>query len=244
MTARTEENRPATRLPAHDRDVFRRQVPSMGEVRNPDGNDEDSGAEERSEGRDYPGRILLKAGSPKIVLDRLLDGDPFELNARCVDRLETQAILMSPERLFLRVIARVAYAAPRYDGTPPLDIWIADRIGVSLRELLDEDIYGERVDIVPGPEDDARASYVAGALGMERYFARRACVAFNAQSHLIRRAFFGIVLHNKTVNEYASEENATTEEARSLLTKAFRVLGLTSERWGHYLDDGGTDGSQ
>ena len=49
------------------------------------------------------------------------------------------ALLVAVDRLVQRSLARIAHAAPRYDGEPPLGHWIEKLIDESIRDLRNED---------------------------------------------------------------------------------------------------------
>jgi hypothetical protein len=173
-----------------------------------------------------PGGDLLRGGSPKEILARLVDGDPLEVRARCKEQLHRRAFLVSLDRLQLRAVARIAYAAPRWRGEPPLGPWLVERIEHSMKELMDED--GEAVlSGIPDPEAaDERYAFLTSILGIEPQLGQQACVAFNAQPDPVRKAFFAVVVEGQRFNRYVAEGNGSPREVKEQLKQAFRALGL------------------
>lgn len=74
-------------------------------------------------GDSIPGGEILRGGSPREILARLIDGDPLEIEARARDRIQALAFLVDPARTHMRAVARIAHAAPRWRGEPPLTEW-------------------------------------------------------------------------------------------------------------------------
>ncbi len=174
-----------------------------------------------------PGGDLLKGGSPKEILARLLDGDPLEIRARCREQLHVRALLLSLDRLQLRTLARIAHSAPRWRGEPPLGAWVEERIDHSMRELMEEDAEAVRSGIPhPGP-GDGHFVFLSSLLGIEPHLGPRACVAFNAQPESVRRTFFAVVVEGTRLNRYVAEGNGSPEDVKQSLVRALRALGLT-----------------
>jgi hypothetical protein len=190
---------------------------------------------------DYPAKELFAGRAPREVLERLMDGDPLELWGRCRDRLESQALLLAPDRLYLRLLARVAHAAPDYRGVPPLSIWIADRLSASVRELTSEDQEDERRDLYPDSASELRYQFLIAALGIEPQLARQACVAFNSQPYNVRRAFYSIVFQRVPLNRFVAEGNGTPVQVKGHLRRAARALGLEDRPWPWQDQRGGRD---
>jgi hypothetical protein len=188
-----------------------------------------------------PGGDLLKGGSPKEILARLLAGDPLELRARCKDRLHTKALLLSLDRLQLRSVARIAHGASRWQGEPPLQAWVEERIDHSMKELMEEDVETVRSGIPqPGP-DEGHYAFLSSLLGIEPHLCPRACVAFNALPDPVRLAFFAVVVEGTRLNRYVAEGNGSPQDVKASVERAFRALGLTDSFRRRRLGEGGYD---
>lgn len=172
---------------------------------------------------------VLKGSSPRKILERLVDGDPLELAARCQESIEESALLVDPYRLQLRTVARVAHAAPTYRGDPPLTAWIRSRIEQSMQELISEDREEERSGMPPPDVSDPRYEYVSEVLGIETTLARRACVAFNSLPHGVRCAWFAVAVEGMTVNRYVAEgygpPDRVKRDLKLALTTIARAIG-------------------
>ena len=84
------------------------------------GDDERRGEGDGGKPSEEPGNALLRGGSSREILERIFEGDPLEIEARCRERIETRAYLLDAGRLHLRAVARVARAAPGWKGEPSL----------------------------------------------------------------------------------------------------------------------------
>lgn len=176
----------------------------------------------------YPGRQLLGAGSARDVLHRLIDGDPMEIRPRCLARVRDGAWFVSLDRAHLRAVARVAYAARVYRGTPALDEWLQERIDRSLEELVREEREEERAQTLPGLPIDPLYKYVAAVLGLEIPLARRACVALNSLPLEVRRAFFAVALDRKSIRRYVAEGNGPPTNVQADLKTATDAIQVAT----------------
>ena len=99
-----------------------------------------------SGGNDFPGSEYLRGESPGEILSRLCEGDPLSLGTMSTKRLRERALLIHPERLYVRALARTAYAAAwGYEGDPPLDQWLGERIDQTIESLIEDDLTDEHV---------------------------------------------------------------------------------------------------
>jgi len=203
--------------------------PDEGRLRPPDRSDGDR--DDRivgSHSSEVP--EILRRRSPREILAALVDGDPLEIAPRVRQQIEDSALLVDPRRLLLRSLARIAHAAPRYSGTPPLTAWIEQRIVQSIDELLAEDRELVR-DGTPVPStSDTRYAYVSEILGLEPDQALRPCVAFNALPREVRSAWFAVAVAGKTVNRYVAEGHGPPENVRAHLKQALRTIARATTR--------------
>lgn len=179
--------------------------------------------------RDFPGSEALRGRSPMEVLHRLLDHDPFELQGRSVGRLEQRALLLAERRVYLRTLARVAYAAPRYRGEPPLDDWLVGRIDQAIEEILEEDLEAELSGEPVEVPYESRLVSLSETLGMEVGMTRRACLRFNALPDRVRHAFFAVAIQGKTVHRYVAEGQGPPLRVVADLRRALDALSAPAE---------------
>lgn len=186
-------------------------------------------ADDDPDTRDFPGAESLRGQSPMEVLHRLLDHDPFELQTRSIGRLEERALLISERRVYLRALARVAYGAPRYRGEPPLDDWLAGRIDQAIEEILEEDLEAELAnEPIPVPYESRLVSLAEG-LGLEIGMTRRACLRFNALPDRVRRTFFALAIHGKTLKRHVAEGNGPPLQVHADLHDALSALSAYAD---------------
>lgn len=181
---------------------------------------------------DYPGREILGGGSAKKVLKRLIDGDPLEIGPRCQERIEESAVFVAWDRLWLRAVARVAYAAPNYRGTPPLDVFLAEWIDVAIGDLITEDREEDRKGVPVSTPWDPRYAFVSEQVGIDPALARSACIRFNDLALDVRRTYFAVALGKKTFNRWVAEGNGPPDAIRSQLKQAFEALSIPYDEGG------------
>jgi hypothetical protein len=170
---------------------------------------------------DYPGKEILGSKVPREVLARLVDGDPLEVAARCVERVRSEGWFIAVDRLQLRSLARIAHAAPI-----PLDLWLQERIDMSIADLLREDREEERSGIPPSSPWDPRYAFVSETLGIAPEEGRRACNAFNALPLDVRQTYFAVYVDGKTIRRWVAEGNGPPEKVHDHLRRAFAALSL------------------
>jgi hypothetical protein len=171
---------------------------------------------------------LFAGGSPREVLGRLLDGDPLDLAGRTRSRLKEKALLLDVERWTLRSMARVAFAAPRWDGSLALIEWIDQLVDRAAGDLLDEDRAALR-EPPAQDESDSRYAFLTQALGIEPGIALRACVVFNDLPDHVRRAFWALVVEGKSFARCVSEGLGTREQVQADARRALTALSQLSD---------------
>ncbi len=172
----------------------------------------------------FPGCEVLVGQSPREVLHRLVDHDPFELGARSEARLDARALLLPQRRVWLRTLARVAYASMRYAGDPPLDPWLAGRVDVAIDEILFEEVEAEHGDEALDLDDVRHLVFVSQRFGIEIGSARRACNRFNALPDGVRATFFALAVHGKPLRRWVAEGHGPPLAVREDLNLALCTL--------------------
>lgn len=169
-------------------------------------------------------RTLLAGASPREVLARLLAGDPLGLRARVAVALADHGYVFDPDRVLLRVAARVARFSSRYRGQPELDAWLRGNIDEALLELVEDDREGA---------DQGAASslaVLAQPLGLSAQTLHRATIALHARTLPERRAFRRLVLEVGELDLVARELGmSATEAARAARRALEAVLAVAEE---------------
>ncbi len=171
-------------------------------------------------------RELFADASPRELLRRLLEGDPLELRDRCARRIRTQAILLDGQRLHLRALAHVAREAPRYLGTPQLEVWLAGIVRRAVNELMAEDAEAARGAALPAAPSDPDLQQVAAELGLELEALARGFVRFNRAPFEARTALFAVLLDGMSPEAWARSQGFSVERALDHLRQAFWALGV------------------
>jgi len=170
---------------------------------------------------------LFAGRSAREILERLMDGDPAEIEPRCRELLREQALLLDPTRLYVRSLARVAHAARLHAKHASLDQWLRERIAESIDDLIEEDREAERSGIPPSEPWDPRYAFISEVLGLEPTIARRACADFNVLPHRVRHAFFAIAVEGTSIRRYVAEGHGPPARVKADLAHAARILGRT-----------------
>jgi hypothetical protein len=178
---------------------------------------------------------LFATAAPRALLARLLDGDPLGLEQRARGHLEQQALLLDPERLFLRAVARAAFAGARRDDAELSGAWIDSQVERAAADLMDEDRAAERAGAATDP-GEARYAFLADALGVVPEVARRACVVFNDLPRRVRRAWWLAVVERRPLERCVIEGLGTPQQVRADLRRALLTLSM--------LEDPGDDPGQ
>lgn len=173
---------------------------------------------------------LLEGKSPSKILARIKDGDPLEIGPRALEALRKRAVLIHTDRAVSRSLARVAYAAVRYEGEPELDQWLSSCIEQSLDELVSEDLVDEV------EERFYRYGWLSNRLGCELPMARLVTLAFNALPHETRNDFMTCVMEGTPVEEHASREGRPIAEIEKNVKHAFLSTALAHKNDGVPLD--------
>lgn len=190
----------------------------------------------------FAGSEWLVADSPREVLHRLLDGDPLGIQDRCRTRLRQKAFFLNPERLFLRALARVSFAAVDYSGKPSLGRWLDGCVDLALEDLRSEQYEEEFHDLPPEESDDgAFYAQFAHRTGIELPLARLACLALNNLPPETRLAFQAVGMEGKSVHRYVAEGHGPPDRVRQLLRHAALSVLLALEN-GKLIDPGAPDG--
>lgn len=197
--------------------------------RDVEGEGPDKGGDDGIPGDDFPGRELFSGGDPMKILARLHPTDPLELWPRSAEHIAERAVLMQPGRLYMRLVARLAFAGPSYRGDPALNDWIVERMDVSLRELLSDDLEEERRELPMGLEEDPRYVFLSKMLGIEIGLAPRVCNRFNHLPFEQRAAFHGVLIHGRGIQGYATDHALDPVEVRHLLTRCLRAIGIRKD---------------
>ena len=163
----------------------------------------------------------LAATNPQEVLRRLVDHDALHLQAAVQPRLNARALILDPERVFVRTAARVAYRAVTEAEPSPGKVaeWFARRLDEAIDDCLRQD--GQRA---------ARDEYSAEIFDQHAQFhwtfmvpARevlRAAVAFNGLPFESRRSFFALLIERRSVDDCVAEGLGPRERLRERVLAA------------------------
>ena len=176
--------------------------------------------------RSFPGAELLSGGTPRMVLARITPGDPLGLKMRTMARVRERALLIAMDRLYDRSLARTAFAAPQYEGDPPLGEWLTQLIDKGIVDLLREDREAERNQEPLINPTDYRYSHLAEALGVEKQHARKMCIVFNDLPDQVRQVYWAVAVEGKSINRYTAEGHGPPEQIKALFRRAATTISL------------------
>lgn len=179
-----------------------------------------SGADAR-----YPGSEVLANGTPGVVMERLLKGDPLNVSQAVIDRMEDQAILLDARAVLRAAMARVAHDAYYYKGTPALREWInlcIDKgVHLVITQLTQAEQRGDPID----QDEVPLASQFMGGLGIERAMVRRALLHYQSLSLKVRRTFHTILVQGRTLEHWSAAGNGSLGALEMQLMHAAEVMG-------------------
>ncbi|MBI5364609.1 MAG: hypothetical protein HZA53_15640 [Planctomycetes bacterium] len=185
----------------------------------------------RDDGQSPDGwRALFAGGSPRAILARLCEGDPLEIGPRCDEALAEAAYLLAHRKVIGRALARIAHAAPKYNGRRPLGEFLQKRIEASIEELVDE----EQQELwLAGPVDLAEYDpypLVARRLGVELREARVACSVVNRQPVESRKAFIALVIEGRSLAACARAGVGSPDDLLARVEQGLRAISNTLGR--------------
>jgi hypothetical protein len=191
-----------------------------------------------SGGNDFPGSEHLRGKSPREILSKLCNGDPLALGMRSMKRLKDRALLIHPERVYVRALARTAYAAAwGYEGDPPLDQWLGERIDQTIESLIEDDLTDELSGTPPEEEDEEYFAWVARAADADLWLARRLCLVFNGMPLRSRRPFYDVVVEGKSVEQFAMETDTPPHRVQTGIEETIRTMVKLAEELGNQQED-------
>ena len=176
--------------------------------------------------RQFPGAELLAGDDPRAILEKIYPGDPLGMRLRSQKRLIERGFLVPLERVAVRATARVAQAAPDYEGIPTLREWIGLRIDEAARDLIQEERECEGLGVpLPYPLEPHHR-FISDLLGLRRDHVRRSCVQFHDLGLPQRRAFFATCVEGKTIARHAAMLDQPDEVVRQHLREALEALSI------------------
>ncbi|MBI5362738.1 MAG: sigma-70 family RNA polymerase sigma factor [Planctomycetes bacterium] len=165
-------------------------------------------------------RALLAGNSPSEILARIVPEDPLGVRTIVAVRLRQQALLLDADRVHLRSLALCARWAPRYQGQPEFQTWLARLVDQAASELLRE----EQEDFAhEGVAPTSALAALAEPLGLDARVMQLCCRSFNRLPEDERRAFFELVLRARSLDELA---HASGTPAVDIARRARRALNL------------------
>lgn len=206
----------------------------------------ESGGDRNRRGQDDsqdPRLALLRDGSPRDILGRLVEGDALSITPRAGAICVNRGLLLNRERLALRGMSRVAFEARRRDTTHTLDAWIDDCVATAARELVDEQFEEERSQVMIEESPDADYYRALGAhLGIDPELARTTCVRIHSLAERDRRVFYALAIERVTPKDCTQRglgsEAAVLDSFRAAIlsvTRLFDVMSDNDSQWKGWL---------
>lgn len=201
----------------------------------------DSGSADPDASRSPAWRAVLGGMGPREVLARLLQDDPLQLRRIAGERMAARAYLFDVDRLHLRSVAHVARYALRYRGSPRLEVWLHDIVDQAMLDLLRDDVEAQRRERPPDPQDGSGMGDLARPLGLDPAAMRRACLAHNLLREADRRAFHGLVIAGRGLDELAREAGVHAGEIAKRARRGLEAVLIAAQAAPHEASGGGDD---
>jgi hypothetical protein len=174
---------------------------------------------------------VLRGTRPEEVYAAISGGDPLGVRVRSAQRARLRAFLLDTDRLHERSLLRIAFAASTADLARGLDAWVDARVDDAIVDLLLEDEEEHRSGKRQLEEWDERYLFMIHLLGIEPGSTRRACVVFNGLAERVRRAFFALLIEDKSVETCVAEGFGTRDELLVMIRGAFaKVFDMRDPR--------------
>lgn len=193
----------------------------------------------RDPGRTDAWRPLLRDGSPREILHRLLDGDPLSIWPLVDARLAEHAFFVDPSRTRLRATARVAFDARRFDDREDLRDWLLARAERAIVEILAEQ-QAEELQSLPAASSEDFDYYqaIGESIGIDADLARLCCARLNGLDAPSRRAFRALAVDGLALEDAVRREAIDAEQLLARFEHAVKaVVAAFLERGEHF--DGG-----
>ena len=170
-------------------------------------------------------RALFRGATDREILRNLIEGDPLQTYAYSWAFICENAVLVEPERLFLRVSARMSVRARTYRGQPPLLDWMSEIQESSIKDLMEEDLDAERRGLGIDSENlPGFRALVPKESTIEDDSTRRATVVFNHFTEAAREPFFRVMVQGYSAEEYAEESGLSLDAVVESLSKTTEAL--------------------
>ncbi len=168
---------------------------------------------------------ILRGSDPMETVERLSESDPFNLAERARHRARELGLILDPERLEARAMARVAFAALAYRGELAFEEWVTACVDQTLQELLSEQAEEERQQVpIAQSLDGEFYKRFASIVQIPAQHGRLACLVMNRMPIEDRKTFFGIVIEGKSVNRWVAEGNGPPERVVECLQRIGRTV--------------------
>lgn len=159
---------------------------------------------------------MMLLGSPGEVLERIANGDPLGVREKVHEHLRTEALLFDADRVHLKALAHCARASVTNLNTEDMPDFVSDNVARAVRELLVQE-----EEAALDEEAGGAFAQLAQPLGLGPASVRAACAAFNARPAAERRAFNGLVIEGRELEELAQSWGCSPTE---LARRARRAL--------------------
>jgi hypothetical protein len=176
------------------------------------------------EGRGVDVLVGLLGKDPSEILCKIAEGDPLGLQPVCMRLIRSEALIMDPARLLEAALLEVAANAGLCEVEDLHPDWLDHCVERALKRLCNQDREAVRKGKAP-PIEDGGYDFVSDAFGVKYGDGRKASVAFQDLELRARRAFFALLVDEKSIEEVIEMGLGTEETLREDVWNALRALG-------------------
>lgn len=151
-------------------------------------------------------RELFDASDPRELLTRLAEGDPLGLRARGIRHVQRTALAIHADRLFIRLLALVAFKGLMYAGRPALDEWLEKLITAGARDLVRADLEAELAQRPLSASEEVGYRFMPELIGVEPALGRLAAVRFNLLDPATRKVLWSALFEGRSPQDLASAD--------------------------------------
>ncbi len=173
----------------------------------------------------------LRGESPEVVLSRIFDGDPIDLQAVVMRVLRRNGLLLDPDRCLQHSLEEVAYVVGHMEPNDPelIDkVWIEQCAERSCDRLLREDEEAESLWEMGLPAPQGTHRFLSEAFGVDWGMGRTASVGFHHLPLRARLSFFAVCVERVQAEQWMEQTETDQEELRRDLWDVFNALGYVN----------------
>lgn len=167
---------------------------------------------------------LLAETAPGTKLAAITGGDPLGLYPLAAARVRERCLVLDPDRAFDESVFNVVALSLLLERRDDFDAWLLARVDEALDNLVRRDSEALRRGALDDEQVRESGEYLAGCLGLPADEALAAATRFNRLPWRTRRAFFALLVEQRTVADCLRAELGPRDDLRERTLRALEAL--------------------